>query len=195
MLRGEEKNKISLPGGDIEYVLKDSYLARNLRLEINYPGKIILVKPKFVSLARAEKFLADKQEWLLKKLALFKKIGSQPSELLKPLSRRDFLKNRLAVEKLIRQRLIYFNDFYSFSYNRVSVRNQKTRWGSCSRRGALNFNVRLGNLPADLQDYIIVHELCHLKEFNHSAAFWKLVSKQIPDYLIRRKKLKKLKLI
>ncbi len=191
----EKTKKISLSGIEVEYFLKDSYLAKNLRLEINYLGKITLVKPKFVSITRAEKFLIDKQVWLIKKIALFKKHHDSFSEKLKPVTRRDFLRNRLPTEKLIRERLAYFNNFYNFSYNRVSVRNQKTRWGSCSRRGSLSFNVRLGDLPVDLQDYIIVHELCHLKEFNHSAAFWKLVSQQIPDYLARRQQLKQLKLI
>lgn len=194
MIDGEQRT-ISLFSSDIKYTLKNSAVARNLRLEISYPGIITLVKPRFASLQRAEKFLIDKYDWLLKKIALFKKIDGLANESLRPLSRRDFLKNRLPVEKLIRERLIYFNNFYNFSYNRISVRNQKTRWGSCSRRGSLSFNVRLGDLPVDLRDYVIVHELCHLKEFNHSAAFWKLVSSQVPDYLIKRKKLKQLKLI
>lgn len=194
MLDGEERH-LSLSDRQIEYILKNSFSAKNLRLEIHNSGKIVLVRPKFVSLDRAEKFLEDKQAWLFKKIAFFEKFGGFSGNTFKPLSRRDFLKQRLPVERLIRERLAYFNNFYNFNYNRVSVRNQKTRWGSCSRRGALNFNVRLGSLPPDLQDYIIVHELCHLKEFNHSTSFWRLVAQQIPDYLERRRQLKQLRLI
>jgi len=164
-------------------------------LEINYSGAITLVKPRWVSFDRAEKFLIDKRAWLMKKITFFEENSYFTHEAIIPLSRREFLKKRFLVEKLVRERLAYFNNFYNFSYNKVSVRNQKTRWGSCSRRGALSFNVRLGDLSPELRDYITVHELCHLKEFNHSAAFWKLVASHVPDYLIRHKKLKQLKLI
>lgn len=192
---GVEEKSVVLSGLELNYTLKNSLLSKNLRLEIHHPGKVVLVKPKFISFDRAEKFLIDKQAWIFKKIAFFKKASNLPESKLSSLSRRDFLRQRLSVERLIRERLAYFNNFYNFKYNRVSVRNQKTRWGSCSRRGALSFNVRLGSLPPDLQDYIIVHELCHLQEFNHSAAFWSLVAKQVPSYLKVRRRLKQLSLI
>ena len=66
-------------------------------------------------------------------------------------------------------------------YNRVAIRNQRGRWGSCTSRKNLNFNYRLLDLSPELRDYIIVHELCHLKELNHGKAFWDLVSKAIPQ--------------
>ena len=72
----------------------------------------------------------------------------------------------------------------------VSVRNQKTRWGSCSVKGSVNFNWRLIMTPPDVIDYVVVHELCHLIEHNHSAAYWALVERAMPDYRPRRKRLK-----
>ena len=87
-------------------------------------------------------------------------------------------------------RFEYFNKFYSYKWNRIFIKNQKTRWGSCSKRGNLNFNYRIALLPPEAADYIIVHELCHLKEFNHSRNFWKLVEQQIPNYKILHKALK-----
>ena len=75
---------------------------------------------------------------------------------------------------------------------RLSVRNQRTRWGSCSRTGNLNFNYKIALLPEPLADYIIAHELCHLGEFNHSQAFWDLVAVAIPDYRERRAELRRI---
>lgn len=107
----------------------------------------------------------------------------------KPLNKQDYLTRKEEARALIIGRLEYFNQFYNFVYKRVSVRQQRTRWGSCSRQGNLNFNYRLLDLSPDISDYIIVHELCHLKEFNHSSRFWSLVAQIIPDYAARRAKL------
>ena len=76
-----------------------------------------------------------------------------------------------------------FKSRLRFSYKAIKIKNQKTRWGSCSRNKNLNFNYKLIFLPKKQQDYIIIHELCHLKEFNHSRKFWSLVEKIMPDYL------------
>lgn len=80
---------------------------------------------------------------------------------------------------------------YDFKVNNISVRNQKTRWGSCSAKGNLSFNVNLVQYKREIIDYVIVHELCHLKEMNHSKKFWLLVEKICPDYKFFRKELKK----
>lgn len=82
-------------------------------------------------------------------------------------------------------------DKYGFKINKVTVRNQKTRWGSCSVRGNLSFNFNLVQYKKEIIDYVILHELCHLKEMNHSKKFWLLVEKICPDYKILRKELKK----
>ncbi len=91
----------------------------------------------------------------------------------------------------IKERLEFFNNFYGYQYNRISIRNQKSRWGSCSSKKNLNFNYKILFLPPEICDYIVVHELCHLKELNHSRFFWDLVFKTIPDYKEIRKKLLK----
>lgn len=108
--------------------------------------------------------------------------------------RSDYQRHKNRARRLIDQRIVVLNRAYNFSYGRISIRNQQTRWGSCSRDGNLNFNYRLALLPVELADYVIVHELCHLKEFNHSARFWQLVARAVPDYLDRRRQLKKIKL-
>ena len=98
-----------------------------------------------------------------------------------------------AARGIAHARLEHFARFYAaltpphiFTYCRVSIRNQRTRWGSCSRKGNLNFSYKLALLPPRLADYLIVHALCHPGQFNHSPAFWALVALAIPDYRPRR---------
>ena len=103
---------------------------------------------------------------------------------------RDFRANKERARGLVLERLNYFNQFYQFKFNRVFIRNQKSRWGSCSGKGNLSFNYKIVFLPPALADYLIVHELCHLAQMNHRPQFWQLVSQQIPDYKKLRKELK-----
>ncbi len=92
--------------------------------------------------------------------------------------------------EVIHDRLQFFNEHYGFSYNRVTLRNQKSRWGSCSAKKNLNFNWRLIMAPIEVIDYVVVHELCHLKEMNHSARYWALVKETLPNHKEARKWLK-----
>ena len=84
------------------------------------------------------------------------------------------------------ERLAECNKRYGFSYRRVTIKEQKSRWGSCSRQGNLNFNWRLLLAPLPVLDYVVVHELCHLQELNHSPRFWQLVALACPDYAAHR---------
>jgi len=97
---------------------------------------------------------------------------------------------RKKAEEVIHDRLQFFNEYCNFKYKRVVLRNQKTRWGSCSSSGNLNFNWRLIMAPIEVIDYVVVHELCHLKQMNHSVKFWRLVEDIIPDYKERKRWLK-----
>ena len=83
---------------------------------------------------------------------------------------------------LVHARLAHWNEFYGYTYGRVAIRDQRSRWGSCSSKRNLNFNYRLVFIPIELVDYVIVHELCHLEHFNHSELFWGAVAKALPDY-------------
>lgn len=106
----------------------------------------------------------------------------------------EYLKYKEVAREVAIKRLEYFNQFYNFKYGQVAIRNQKTRWGSCSKKGNLNFNYKIALLPPELADYLVVHELCHLGEFNHSQNFWNLVGKTLPDYRELRKKLRAINL-
>ena len=90
----------------------------------------------------------------------------------------------------VHRKLTELNLHYGFAYARVAIKNTRTRWGSCSKKGNLNFHFRIMELPSFLAEYIVVHELCHLKEFNHGRAFWDLVAEKIPDHVNVRRELK-----
>jgi len=87
--------------------------------------------------------------------------------------------------------VVDWNRFYNLRYKKIRVRNSQSRWGSCSSQGNLNFNYKVAWLPPELADYIVVHEICHLQELNHSRDFWLLVAKTLPDFNQRRNELKK----
>jgi len=99
-----------------------------------------------------------------------------------PAQRATCLSQREGARTLVLSRLAHFNEVYGFTFGTVSIRDQRSRWGSCSSKGNLNFNYRIALLPAHLADYIVVHELCHRGEFNHSQRFWDLVARVMPDY-------------
>ena len=112
--------------------------------------------------------------------------------LRKSPNRREYVEQKETARALVESRLLHWNKHYSFKYGRVSVRNQRSRWGSCSSKGNLNFNFRIVTLPIHIADYIIVHELCHIGQFNHSEKFWNLVEETQPDYIKLQKELKKI---
>ena len=105
-------------------------------------------------------------------------------------SRKHYLQNKNAARKIILESLDFFARLYGVKYRKVAIRNQRSKWGSCSKARNLNFNYKVALLPKDQRDYVIVHELCHLIEFNHSKRFWAEVERTIPNYRELRKKVK-----
>ena len=89
-------------------------------------------------------------------------------------------------KQVFAERVAHWNAQTGFKYGRIAIRDQKSRWGSCSRQGNLNFNWRLLLAPLDVLDYIVIHELAHLREGNHSARFWALVAERCPEYRVQR---------
>ena len=108
-------------------------------------------------------------------------------------SKRNFtVKKREQARIFIENRLSFFNKFYNFEINRIAIKNTSTRWGSCSSKANLNFNYKIIYLRTELADYLIVHELCHLGELNHSKRFWALVEKTIPNYVDLNKEIRRI---
>ena len=177
----------------ISFDLIRSLRARNVRISI-YPNcKVKVIAPSLVPEFIVKRFVLSKKEWITKKLDHFRKNPiSKERLLLNNLGRKDFAINKEKALQLVKERLAHFNKHYGFIYNKITIRNQKSRWGSCSHNGNLNFNYKIVFLAPNLQDYIIVHELCHIKELNHSAKFWALVSETVLDCKTPRRELKKL---
>ncbi len=179
--------KIQIGNKEVEYELKVNARARSIRLVVHPEKGLQVTIPKRVSRERAERFVLEKSEWILKHLEQFKEtLGTS----VKKLTPKEIKQYKEEARVLAAARLAHFNSHYNFSYNTVSIKAQKTRWGSCSRKKNLNFNYKIALLPAHLTDYIIVHELCHLAQMNHSAKFWSLVAETIPDHLACRKQLR-----
>lgn len=182
------KKQIILQNKKITYTLRKSKRARRMRLAVYCDGSVVVTTPFDLQENIAERFIKEKMSWLLSKIDYFKHFKYK---YVRRYGRRDYLKYKEKAFCLIQERVSYFNKIYAFKYNKINIKNQKTRWGSCSKKGNLNFNYRIIFLPENIRDYVIVHELCHLKEFNHSKKFWNLVGKIIPDYLRIRKELKR----
>jgi len=174
--------------GDIAFRLKRSRRARRMRLVVYGDGSVVLTTPYGLQESAVDKFLAGQKQWVLQKLEFFKRADLQA---VPRRSRREYLEHKERARVLVHERIGFFNAIYNYSFNVITIRTQKSRWGSCSRKGNLNFNYRLLFLPESHQDYIIVHELCHLQEFNHSKKFWALVEKTVPAYVAIRKDLSK----
>lgn len=170
---------ITLENEEVEYSVRESARARCLRIIVHPGGELSATLPLGMNIQKLENFIRQKADWILRKINLAKK--RKPAFLLPKSSRREYLDKREAARSLAEAKLEEFNNFYNLKYGRISIRNQKSRWGSCSRKGNLNFNYRIVHLPEKYLNYIIVHELCHLKEFNHSKNFWDLVAETIPD--------------
>lgn len=181
------KKTIILDGQIISYSIRAPLRrARNLRMTIELDGTVVITVPHRRMELFVEPFLRQKSAWILRHINKMKKTGQRT---VLSSSQKDYEASKKDVWEYITKRLEFFNSFYRYSYNRVSIRNQSSLWGSCTRAGNLQFNYKLKFVPPKTLDYVVVHELCHLKEHNHSDRFWKLVARMIPDYKIIRKSL------
>ena len=155
---------------------------RSMGLEILQDGRIIARAPNRIADSRVRAFLEEHKEWIRQKSVMVELKRSERRSTGAPV-----YETLTAREKdMIRTKLTFCVEYYSkvmgVSYGRISIRNQKTRWGSCSSKGNLNFNCLLMLAPSEILDYVVVHELCHRKQMNHSKAFWLEVEKVLPDY-------------
>jgi len=171
----------------ISYTLKQSVRAKRLRITIHPDGSVVVTAPKRMFEFTINRFVNQKADWIGERIA---HIGLHPAPAFqKKLTRKDYLKHKERARKLVYEKIEKFNNFYHFTLNRISIKDTKSRWGSCSVHKNLNFNYKIVLLPERMAEYIVVHELCHLKEFNHSQKFWDLVAQTIPEFALIKKAL------
>lgn len=176
--------KIQIHNKTIAYTFKRSRKAKRMRISIYCDGNVIVTAPWQIQKNIVEKFIKDKSNWIFGKIVYFKQ-----NPILRN-SKADYLKYKNIALKSVQEKIKHFNKIYNFPFNKINIKNQKTRWGSCSKKKNLNFNYRICFLSEEAADYIVVHELCHLKEFNHSQKFWDLVKQTIPYYKKIRKEIR-----
>ena len=156
---------------------------KTMAIQVNPDLSITVRAPQYASQKDIEKILQEKEVWIYKHVKQMQQKKEQYEALsVEKLTKEDIkaLANRAL--DVIPGRVEYFADRIGVTYGRITIRNQKTRWGSCSSKGNLNFNCLLMLAPSEIVDYVVVHELCHRKEMNHSKAFWREVEKILPDY-------------
>lgn len=165
---------------------------KSYAISIAPDGQITIRVPMRTNEKEIRRILTDKQRWIITKyLEQQQRQASQPVSDLTESQRAALTKRYIAAAKeYFPKRAAYFQQFTGGTYNRITIRDQKTRWGSCSAKGTLSFNWRLMLAPPAILDYVVVHELCHLTHMNHSAAFWQAVESVYPDYRTARKWLK-----
>ncbi len=170
----------------MEYTIHRRARMRSIRLAVHADGSLVVSAAIMISPQTIERLVREKSSWIERQRAKMKaRVRVAPAPSLP-----DYRLHKQAALALVKERIAVFSSFYGFEPKRVSIGNARTRWGSCSRRGSLTFSYRIIFLSPELRDYLIVHELCHLKEFNHSVRFWALVGKAIPHWKMLRRQLR-----
>jgi predicted metal-dependent hydrolase len=157
---------------------------KTLALEILSDASLIIRAPKLMPLFLIKKFIKQKQNWITKKQNLITARNKNIKSIkISQISKEGALKK-------ITERVKYYSSLSGFKYKNIKITSAQKRWGSCSAQNNLNFPQKLALAPDKIIDYVVIHELCHIKEKNHSRNFWKEVYKLMPNYKIHQKWLK-----
>lgn len=154
--------------------------SRRKTLTLEVRGERVIVKAPWLTPDRyIQNFVLSHERWISRRLA---KNAAVQAEAADKLTEEDIRQLAKQAKKVIPARVEYYADIVGVTYGRIAIRHQKTRWGSCSRKGNLNFNCLLMLTPPEVLDSVVVHELCHRKEMNHSEKFYREVYRAFPDY-------------
>lgn len=166
---------------------------RSFAIEIGMDKKIKVRVPRRASKAQIEEMLKAKHDWILKTLDKIEQRNTAEAreyEEAKPLSSEEVKKLKKEARNHLASLTEYWAEKIGVSYGRISIRGQKTRWGSCSSKGNLNYNYLLMLCPDEVAEYVVIHELCHRIHMNHSKDFWNKIEAFCPNYKQARKWLK-----
>ena len=159
---------------------------RTLAIQITKSCEVVVRAPKGISRERIDDFVRKSEAWILKHIEIQKDRCEAKPELSD--DELEALKQRALL--VLPQRVEYFSSIMGVSPSSISINRAKTRFGSCSSKGRINFSCRLMQYPDEAIDYVIIHELAHLKHLNHSKSFWQFVERFCPDYKARKRLLK-----
>ena len=154
---------------------------KSIAVQIKPDGAVVVRAPKWMKDRDIEAFLQEKQAWIGKHRAAM----LERQDLLKdaePYTEKELQALTKQARAVITQKVRYYAPLVGVDYGRIAIRRQRSRWGSCSSKGNLNFNCLLALLPDEVIDYVVVHELCHRKQMNHSAAFYRELERVYPEY-------------
>ena len=163
---------------------------KTLAIQVKRDGSVVVRSPYGVSDKRIAAFVEEKSDWIARTRNKFLSTANDSLPENK-ISDEELKILTVQAKEILPQRVEQIAALMNVKYERITIRHQKTRWGSCSGKGNLNFNCMLMLTPPHIRDYVIVHELCHIKELNHSKQFWAEVERVMPDYKERRDWLKK----
>lgn len=166
----------------MEYKIKILYSSRKtLALEIKDPGELLVRAPKGLPRQKILDFVAEKENWIQKHMKRMEE-RKKEQEIFAQVSGEELQMLTTAAKREIPGIVERYAKIMGVDYGRITIRHQKTRWGSCSSKGNLNFNCYLMLAPQEVLEYVVVHELAHRREMNHSKAFWKIVEQYKPNY-------------
>lgn len=159
---------------------------KTLAVQIRTDGTVIARAPLRMPKDRILCFLSEKASWIRMQQGKMQEREKMRQQARIHLDAAQEKELRERAKSVLAQRTAYFARQVGVTYGRITVRDQKTRWGSCSQTGNLNFNFRLILAPLEVLDYVVVHELCHRRQMNHSTQFWQEVAQVLPDYRKRK---------
>ncbi len=162
---------------------------KTMTLEVTKEGRVIVRAPFRMPEARIRAFVEEKKAWISRNVARMEQ-NCRMKEQAGSITSEQRIAGMKAAREKITERAAYYAPVLGVTYGKITIRDQKTRWGSCSEKGNLNFTWKLILAPPEVLDYVVVHELCHRLEMNHSRRFWEHVARVLPDYETRRAWLK-----